>query len=194
VIRLFTAIAIPPEIGEGLVRRQQGLTGARWRPTEAFHITLRFAGEISESLADDLDAELAAISGEALTLTLQGVGSFQDGGDIHAVWAGVGENAALRRLAVRCESAARRAGLAPDKRVWRAHVTLAYLRRADPGRVGAWIQGHNLLKSPPFRVTSFGLYSSHLGDAGSTYRLEREYPLGRPLTPSPRNPSESPAG
>jgi 2'-5' RNA ligase len=186
VIRLFAAIAIPPEIGEGLV------PGAKWRPTDAFHITLRFAGEISESVADDLDAELAAISGETLTLTLDGVGSFQDGDDVHAVWAGVGENAALRRLAARCESAARRAGLAPDKRTWRAHVTLAYLRRADPRRVAAWIQGHNLLKSPPFRVTRFGLYSSHLGDARATYRLERAYPLG--LTPSPRNPSESPAG
>jgi 2'-5' RNA ligase len=57
-------------------------------------------------------------------------------------------------------------------------VTLAYLRRADPGRVAAWIQGHNLLKSPPFTAASFGLYSSHLGDGGASYRLERSYPLG----------------
>jgi 2'-5' RNA ligase len=174
MIRLFAAIAVPPEIGDGLVRRQHGLPGVNWRPTEAFHITLRFAGEIDEAIADDLDAELGVISGAALTLTLEGVGSFQDGADIHAVWAGVGENPALRRLAARCESA----GLAPDKRVWKPHVTLAYLRRADPARVAAWIQSHNLLKSPPFRVTSFGLYSSHLGDAGAIYRRERDYPLG----------------
>lgn len=178
MIRLFVAIAIPPEIGEGLVRRQQGLPGARWRPTDAFHITLRFAGEISEAVADDLDAELNVVSGEALTLSLQGVGSFQDGDDVHAVWAGVAENPALRQLAKRCETAARKAGLSPDRRVWRPHVTLAYLRRADPARVAAWVQGNNLLKSPPFRVTSFGLYSSWLGHEGSTYRLEREYPLG----------------
>ena len=178
MIRLFAAIAIPPEIGEGLARRQRGLPGAAWRPPEAFHITLRFAGEIGEAQADDLDAELGAIYGEALNLTLKGVGAFQDGGDIHAVWAGVGENAGLRRLAARCESAARRAGLAPDKRAWRPHVTLAYLRRADPGRVAAWIQGHNLLRSPPFRVTGFGLYSSRLGDEGASYRLERDYALG----------------
>ena len=177
MIRLFAAIAIPPEIGEGLVRRQQGLPGAKWRPTDAFHLTLRFAGEISEALADDLDAELDLISGEALTLSLEGVGSFQDGDDIHAVWAGVEENLALRQLAKRCETAARKAGLAPDRRLWRPHVTLAYLRRADPARVAAWIQGHNLLKSPPFLATSFGLYSSWLGDAGSSYRLERVYPL-----------------
>ena len=178
MIRLFAAIAIPPEIAEGLVRRQQGLPGAKWRPTEAFHITLRFAGEVSEALADDLDAELNVISPEALTLQLEGVGSFQDGDDIHAVWAGVTENSALRRLAARCETAARKAGLAPDRRTWHPHVTLAYLRHAEPARVAAWVQAHNLLKSPPFRVTSFGLYSSWMGHEASVYRLERTYPLG----------------
>ena len=178
MIRLFAAIAIPQEIGEGLVRRQQGLPGARWRPADAFHLTLRFAGEVSEATADDLDAELNLVSGEALMLSLEGVGSFQDGDDIHAVWAGVAENPALHRLARRCETAARKAGLKPDTRAWKPHVTLAYLRYAEPAPVAAWVQTHNLLKSPPFRITSFGLYSSHLGHNGATYRLERDYPLG----------------
>jgi len=178
MIRLFAAIAIPEEIVEALVRRQQGLPGARWRPTEALHVTLRFFGEVAERTADDLDAELSVAAGEALTLQLQGVGSFQDGGEVHAVWAGVAESEPLKRLAARCETAARRAGLPADRRAWKPHVTLAYLRRADPGRVAAWIQGHNLLKSPPFRVENFGLYSSHLGDEGAPYRLERSYPLG----------------
>lgn len=178
MIRLFAAIAVPDEIAEVLVRRQQGLPGARWRPIEALHLTLRFFGEIAESVADDLDAELSSISFDAVTIALDGVGAFEDGGEPHAVWAGVGENDALRRLAARCETAARRAGLPADRRAWRPHVTLAYLRRADPRRVAAWIQGHNLLQSPPFTVGSFGLYSSHLGEAGASYRLERSYPLG----------------
>jgi RNA 2',3'-cyclic 3'-phosphodiesterase len=178
MIRLFAAIAVPEEIGAGLTRRQQGLPGARWRPAEAFHVTLRFFGEVDEARADDVDAELGRVGGAPLTLALEGVGSFQDGGDIHAVWAGLAPNEELRLLAKRCESAARRAGLAPDRRAWRAHVTLAYLRRAEPARVAAWIQGHNLLQSPSFHVSSFGLYSSHLGAEGASYRLEREYPLG----------------
>ena len=178
MIRLFAAIAIPEDIGQGLVRRQGGLPGARWRPLEALHITLRFFGEVAETTADDLDAELSAISGEALTLALEGVGAFGEGDALGAVWAGVTETAPLKLLAARCESAARRAGLPPDRRAWKPHVTLAYLRGAEPSRVAAWIQGHNLLKSPPFRVAGFGLYSSRLGGAGSSYRLEREYPLG----------------
>ncbi len=93
------------------------------------------------------------------------------------MWAGVAESAPLRRLAGRCESAARRAGLKPEQRVYRPHLTLAYLRHADPARVGAWVQSHNLLKSPPFRVTWFGLYSSWPTKEGTRYELEREYPL-----------------
>jgi 2'-5' RNA ligase len=178
MIRLFAAIAIPWEIGEGLARRQQGLPGAKWRPLETLHLTLRFMGEVPETVAEDLDAELAAIAGEPFTLTLEGVGAFGEGDALHAVWAGAADNPALMHLAARCESAARRAGLAPDKRVFRPHVTLAYLKRAEPARVAAWIQGHNLLKSPPFRVTEFDLYSSWRGGERSTYRLEASYPLG----------------
>lgn len=177
MLRLFAAVAIPEEIGRALVRRQQGLQGVRWRPPESFHITLRFFGDVREDVADDLDGELAAISAGPLTLTLEGVGAFGEGDDIHAIWAGVAENLELRRLAKSTETAARRAGLKPETRSYRPHVTLAYLRRPEPPAVAAWIQSHNLLKSPPFQVTSFGLYSSWRTDEGSAYRLEREYRL-----------------
>ena len=104
-------------------------------------------------------------------------GSFGEGDDINAVWAGVADNPPLTRLAARCESAARRAGVKAESRVYRPHVTLAYLRRPDPREVAIWVQSHNLLKSPPFAVDRFGLYSSHRTSEGSRYRLEREYRL-----------------
>ncbi|HEX5378843.1 MAG TPA: RNA 2',3'-cyclic phosphodiesterase [Phenylobacterium sp.] len=177
MIRLFAALAIPPEIGEGLARRQIGLPDARWRPSDAFHITLRFFGDVREDVAADLDAELLGVRGEALRLELAGVGAFAEGSDIHAVWAGVEDDSALKRLARACETAARHAGLPPDKRAYRPHVTLAYLRRPVGDHVARWIQANNLLHSPPFWVRSFGLYSSWRTDEGSRYRLEREYPL-----------------
>jgi 2'-5' RNA ligase len=177
MIRLFAAVAVPEDIGEALQRRQQGVPGARWRTLEALHVTLRFFGEVREDVADDLDAELSTVSGAPFELMLEGAGSFGEGEDIHAVWAGVAESPPLRQLAARCEAAARRAGLKPEQRAYRPHVTLAYTRRPDPARVAAWIQGHNLLKSPPFRVDRFGLYSSRQGPEGSVYRLERAYLL-----------------
>lgn len=177
MIRLFAALSIPPEIGRSLQTRQTGIEGARWRPLEALHVTLRFFGEIRQDVARDLDGELMGISGRPFEIGLAGAGSFGDGDEINAVWAGVAENSELRRLAEACEGAARRAGLKPDKRNYKPHVTLAYLRRPDPAQVAAWIQANNLLKSPPITVDRFGLYSSTLGREGSHYRLEAEYPL-----------------
>lgn len=178
MIRLFAAVEIPAEIALDLRRRQQGVPGAHWRPAEALHLTLRFFGEVNEATAADLDGELRRVSGEPLELELSGAGAFGEGEDLRALWAGVAENPALERLHGRCESAARRAGLKPEPRAWRPHVTLAYLKRPDPARVAAWLQGHNLLKSPPFRVTWFGLYSSWPSASGpGRYDLEREYAL-----------------
>lgn len=179
MIRLFAALAIPPEIGDGLARRQLGLRDARWRPVESLHITLCFAGDVSESQAADIHTELSRLAGPPLTLSLKGVGAFGEGADIHAVWAGVAENADLRVLSGRCERAARRAGADVPKRAYRPHVTLAYLRRPDPQAVAGWIQDHSLLASPAFTVARFGLYSSWGSSEGSRYALEQSYPLVR---------------
>lgn len=177
MIRLFAALAIPPDIGRALQARQTGLEGARWRALDALHVTLRFYGEIREDVARDLDAELLEIAHKPFEIVLEGVGAFGEGEDIHAVWAGVAESPELRRLAKACEMAGRQVGLKPDARRYRPHVTLAYLRHADPAQVGAWIQANALLKSPPIAVTGFHLYSSVLSASGSKYRVEADYPL-----------------
>ena len=177
MIRLFAALPIPDDIGHALARRQTGVEGARWRPLEALHVTLRFFGDIREDIARDLDAELVSVRGQAFDLELSGVGAFGEGPDLHVLWAGVAENEALRRLAKTCESAARRVGLKPETRHYRPHLTLAYLRHPDPAQVAGWIQANNLLKSPPIRAESFGLYSSFLGSEQAHYRLEAQYPL-----------------
>ncbi len=177
MIRLFAAIEIPPEIAGPLSRRQQGLPGARWRDPDSLHLTLRFFGEVEETTAGEIDEALAAVRQPPFDLELKGAGAFGEGGEVRAVWAGVEPSAPLDLLHSRCESAARRAGLKPEGRAWRPHVTLAYVRRPEPDRVAAWIRNHNLLHSPPFQVGWFGLYSSWLSKDGARYELEREYPL-----------------
>ena len=177
MIRLFAALPIPDDIGLALTRRQTGVEGARWRPLDTLHVTLRFFGEIREDVARDLDAELSTVRGRSFEIELAGVGAFGDGPDLSVLWAGVAETEALRRLAKACETAARRAGLKPEGRHYRPHLTLAYLRHPDPAEVARWIQANNLLKSPPIRVESSGLYSSSLGSEQAHYRLEAAYPL-----------------
>ena len=177
MIRLFAALPIPWDIAEGLARRQQGLPRARWTSAENLHVTLRFFGEVSEAQAADLDAALQGVAADGFELALEGVGAFGERDRMRAVWAGVCDSEALRRLAAKCETVAKRCGLKPETRAYRPHVTLAYLRHTPEARVAAWMQGHNLLRSPTWRARTFGLYSSWRSDDGSVYELERSYPL-----------------
>lgn len=173
MIRLFAAIALPPDIGAALIPRQTGVDGARWRPQEALHITLRFFGDVAEPMAEDLVSELERAAIAPFDLSLASAGYFGEGDRIRAVWAGVAPSEPLQRLAARCESAARRAGLAAETRNFAPHVTLAYLRRPSPREVADWIAANALLQSPVFRVQHFGLYSSWPSEDGSRYQLER---------------------
>ncbi len=177
MIRLFAALAIPPDIGRALQARQTGIDAARWRPLEALHVTLRFYGEVREDFARELDAELLTLAHPPFEIVLAGSGAFGDGDGPSAVWVGVAENTHLRRLAKACEMAARQVGLKPDPRRYHPHVTLAYLRRPDPVQVAAWIETHARLQSPPIPVESFQLYSSVLSPEGSRFRPEADFPL-----------------
>ncbi len=178
MIRLFAAVPAPDEIAEGLARRQQGLPKARWSAAEKLHITLAFYGEMTEPTAADLDEALDTLDLPAFEVRLKGVGATGEGEDVRSIWAGVEENPALTRLASRCETAGRKLGLKLEARTYRPHMTLAYLRRSPPPRVAAWVQDHNLLHSPPWRVDHFALYSSWKGPDGSQYDVERVYRLG----------------
>jgi len=177
MLRLFAAIALPEDIAATLGRRQAGLPGARWRPADHLHITLAFYGEVAPRVADDLAAELTRAAVAPFELSLAGTGAFGDTHQTDAIWAGVAPSEPLHVLAGRCRGAGQRAGINIETRVYRPHVTLAYLRGARPDRIGAWMTSHNLLASPPFRVDRFGLYTSVLTHEGSRYTLEREYLL-----------------
>lgn len=178
-VRIFAALDLPDDIAERLLPLMRGVGGARWRPRENLHLTLRFFGEVPEPVADDIDAALGEVAevNAPFELQLKGAGSF-GGADPHALWIGVRENAALTKLAKDCEKAARRAGLKPEPHKFTPHVTLAYLSNAPLDRVMGFEKRLGLFETPPFRIERFGLYSSQIRkSAPSHYRLEADYRL-----------------
>ena len=177
MLRLFAALALPDAIADPLRSLQQDLAGASWRPREALHITLRFFGEVQERVADDLHLELSQIASTPLDLCLSGLGSFGEGADLNAVWAGVAPSTPLNRLAQACDLASQRVGLRRDGRRYIPHVTLAYLRRTPPQAVARWMSNCGPVTSSSFQVGQFGLYSSQLAPSGSHYQLEQVYRL-----------------
>ena len=84
-IRSFLAIELPDEIKE-LLRREAGAT-------ENIHITLRFLGEVEETiLSGDLSRQVAATVSHypTLQLAVEGAGVFPDLGRPRVSWIGLG--------------------------------------------------------------------------------------------------------
>lgn len=178
-LRLFAALDLPDFIADRVMPLMKGVPGAKWRPRENLHLTLRFFGEVAEPVADEIDGDLSRIADatKPFELELKAAGSF-GGADPHALWIGVADNPALTKLAANCERAARRAGLKPEGHKFKPHITVAYLSGAPLDRVEGFRQRLGLFRSEPFRVERFGIYSSVTRrDAPSLYRLEAEYPL-----------------
>lgn len=174
--RLFAALPVPETLWPDLMARQTGLAGAAWRPPENFHITLRFFGELSHAQAEDLDELLAQIQAGPIEISLEGMGWFGRR-EPSAVWARVRESDELRSLSAQCERAARRLGLAPDKRPFTPHVTLAYLKHTPLEDAQLWVERHHAYHGGPFLADCFHLYSSHMTKGPSRYVPEADYPL-----------------
>ncbi len=178
MVRLFVALALPAALKAQLaLLAGGGIPGGRWVPPENYHLTLRFIGEVEPWRAQELDAALAAIRAPAFELALRGLGTFEKGGRIHALWVGAEKTEGLAFLQNKVETALQRAGLEPERRRFAPHVTLARTEKAPPEKLIAYVQAHNLFRAPPVTVDSFTLYSSRLGKEQAVYVPEVEYDL-----------------
>ena len=177
-MRLFVALALPADLRSRLCGLSSGLPGARWVDADNLHLTLRFIGEVDRHRAEDVDAALSGLRGQPFSVTLCGVGQFGDDRRLRQLWAGVAPNEALERLQAKIETALQRAGLPPEKRKFKPHVTLARFK-ANPGeRLQDYLVRHALFRADPFEVRAFTLFSSYLSGEGAIYAAEADYPLG----------------
>ena len=141
------------------------------------HITLRFVGDIDGRTADDFADHLGDVSSSPFVISIAGAGAF-GGRDPRVLWAGVEAGQELDRLYRANERAVRAAGLPPDPRNFKPHVTLARMRGARHRAVAQFLEQNGDLHLEPFMVTRFVLLSARPGSGGPPYAVEAEYPLG----------------
>jgi 2'-5' RNA ligase len=172
--RLFVAIRPPLAVRETLLAAMGGIDGARWQDDAQLHLTLAFAGEADNRQARALETALEEVESPPFAAEIAGVGHSEKKGAPFSVWAMVPPGEPLARLQRRIERACRRAGLPPEKRAYRPHVTLARLPRSA-GPIGAWLARHGTLHAGPWQVDGFTLYESHLRPGGSVYDALVDY-------------------
>ncbi len=174
--RLFAGIEIPLEQRDELARLRQPLPGAKWVDQDSLHLTLRFAGDIDNTKAAEFADHLAGVTVDAFEMRLAALGVF-GGNDPRSIWAGVEAGPELEALARASERAARAAGLAPESRAFKPHVTVARLKHANAGAIARVLGRIGAYRSKPFLVGRFVLFSSRPKIGGGPYVVEEAFPL-----------------
>jgi len=174
--RLFTGLEIPPDVGQALSSLRGGLPGARWIDPENYHLTLRFIGDVDDSIAQEVALLLGRVRREPFDLHFEGVTSF-GGRKPRAVVAAVPPVQALLDVQAEQERLMQRIGLEPEGRKFTPHVTLARLRDASSFAVADYLSARGYFRTASFRISQFVLFSSRDSVGGGPYVIEASYPL-----------------
>ncbi len=175
--RLFAGIEIPEALRLRLSLIGGPLPGAKWVAAEDMHITLRFAGDIDNRTADEFADFLSGIEIEPFEVRIGDLGAF-GGRDPRVIYVGVDGGESLESLRRAVDRAARSAGLPPEPRTFRAHVTLARLKGASSEAVARFLASRGRVTADPFVADRFVLFSSKPKVGGGPYVVEAVYPLG----------------
>ncbi len=174
--RLFTGLEIPPDVGHALSSLRGGLPGARWIDPLNYHLTLRFIGDVDDSIAQDVALMLCRVRRDAFDLRFDGLTSF-GGRKPRAVVAAVTPVQELLDVQAEQERLMQRIGLEPEGRKYTPHVTLARLRESSSRDVADYLAARGFFRTSPFKVSRFVLFSSRNSVGGGPYVVEASYPL-----------------
>jgi len=185
-VRAFLAVPGDPAWIESARRLSQDLQlrlpKASWTRPEAWHLTVRFLGEITEDAAARFAERLGAAAAEIAPgdLPTAGPALFPSPERLRTIGVAFEAAAADERLGNvfrAAEEAARAIGCPAEARPFRPHVTLARLRAPWPraavdeaaAAVGGW-------PFPGWHVGSVVLYRSRLDPAGAVHTPVAEWP------------------
>lgn len=178
--RLFIAAQIDPETQADLYRllsrKPDPSRLFRLTPAQNLHITLKFLGEIPESLNQPLIAAVRQIAGEFTPpeMVFSGGGVFPSLSNARILWIGLRPKTALNQLAMKIESACEKIGLPRERKPFNAHVTLARLNRPPQKEeirlVQYWLD--ILEKNDPllFQMKNVTIFKSHLAQKSPVYQ------------------------
>ena len=174
--RLFTGIEIPSGVAQSLATLRGGLPGARWIEPDNYHMTLRFIGDVDDTVAREVISLLARVQRRSFELRVEDLKSF-GGRTPRAVVATLGPTPAVSELQAEHERLMQRVGLEPEGRKYIPHVTLARLRESSSRQVADYLALRAPFRSAPFMVSRFVLFSSRASIGGGPYVVEAAYPL-----------------
>ncbi len=189
-MRLFVAVEIDQAVlGEAAatlaeLRQRTARLAPRarvtWSSPDRLHLTLVFIGERDGSSTEAVMTALRPPIGlEAFDAEVAGLGAFPARGAPRVIWAGIAAGAdRMVELQARVAACLAAAGVPPEARVYRPHLTLARVR--DPAGLGvqALLEGVDRTRLGRTRVQEITLFESRLSPKGPTYLVLHRAALG----------------
>jgi len=170
-MRTFIAIEMPKEIKEILLDAQKQINTekAKIRPAKAFHLTLKFLGEVEEKKIEEIKSALKEIKFEKFNTALTEIGVFPNESYIRVVWAGLDDSKSkIKKLQQEIDEKFQKLGFKKDTR-FHPHVTLARVKFVKDKQDFIKDLKEMKIKKESFQITEFKLIKSILTPEGLVY-------------------------
>jgi RNA 2',3'-cyclic 3'-phosphodiesterase len=188
-MRLFVALDIPEAVRKNLVEVRQRFTTPesrmRWVPSENFHVTLKFIGEVTQGKVEAISKALREVRTPApVEVVFRGLGRYWNAKGFGLLLATIDPSDSLIALANEIGRQLEPLGIAPETHEYRPHLTLARCKALEHRSRSAipqdFISVSNEYKGHLFgsvSAQSFDLIESELDEDGSKYTTINTFPF-----------------
>ncbi|MGH7482939.1 MAG: RNA 2',3'-cyclic phosphodiesterase [Longimicrobiales bacterium] len=185
-MRLFVALNLPTAERKRLHKAARPLRDSelpiRWLEPDAYHLTLKFLGEVLPENAARVQAAARAIAAKTsrFPVEIEGFGAFPSVRRPRVIWAGVHALPELRALKHDLEWELASLGFERELRAFHPHITIG--RTATDSRAGEFRALESLAADLHYesqvQPTTVDLMQSRLSPAGASYTVVAKMSLG----------------
>lgn len=181
MIRLFVALNIPDEIKEKIISYRNNTISNpfdyRWEKEEKLHLTLKFIGEVEDSLFKNIVDEISFVSEyKAFNCGLSKFGFFYSGKIPKILWLGLRINEEIFDLVRRLNEKLIKFGIPEEKRKFKPHLTIMRVKKKlDRNFINSF--ENCKLPETEFTTDSVSLIKSELLSDGSKYTEIKNFKL-----------------
>jgi 2'-5' RNA ligase len=182
-VRSFLALEIPDAVRSRLAsdldELREELPRSRWTRPTAWHLTLKFLGELQRPVLSNLVSEIhpRVQNLGPVKVGLERTGFFPTAMRPRVAWIG-GSAQGSEVVVTGVEDAAAAVGLPRERRPWSAHVTLSRMKSQWPkDAVVRFLEWGDGLDLEEFTCREVVLFQSDLQPGGAVYTALERFPL-----------------
>ncbi len=178
--RLFISLNLPDNVIKQIIGLRDKIClekNIKWEPIEKLHLTIKFIGDVSDEMIDNISNELLFVNNiQSIKCSFNTFGFFYRDGKPFILWAGLNVDETLFDLITELNSRLEKLSIPIEQRKFNPHITLLRIKN-DPG-INFVNNFKNFTFEPIlFTTNSITLYKSILHSERSKYFEIKNYKL-----------------